>query len=87
MKATQTELILAALLKGESLSQLEALQRFGCMRLGARILEIKKRGYDVEARAVSNGEKHFVRYRLRVPPPQLPPAFPPVESTNQQQLL
>jgi len=34
--------IRAALLRGKKISALSALREFGCMRLGARILEIRK---------------------------------------------
>ena len=45
---TQAEEILKALLSGQSLTPLEALQNFGCFRLGARIWDLKQLGYDIK---------------------------------------
>lgn len=45
---TQTEQIREALNKGEVLTPLEALNRFGCMRLGARIYELKRNGMAIQ---------------------------------------
>ena len=39
---SQAEQILTALHRGESLTPLDALNRFGCMRLGARIFELRQ---------------------------------------------
>jgi hypothetical protein len=84
---SQTDQILQALLRGESISQLEALDRFGSMRLGARIEELRKRGYDIQTRAESRNGKHYARYWLKVEPPALPPAFPPKPVENQSSLF
>ena len=61
--------ILAYMQGGGSLTQLEALNLFGCMRLGARILDIKKAGYTVgdtwEIHRNEAGEyKRYKRYFL-----------------------
>ena len=65
----QTTKILAYMQGGGSLTQFEALNLFGCMRLGARILEIKKAGYTVgdtwEIHRNEDGEyKRYKRYFL-----------------------
>lgn len=39
--ASQSAQIKAALLAGETLTPLDALKRFGCFRLGARIWELR----------------------------------------------
>jgi hypothetical protein len=44
---SQTDAILAHLRAGNSLTQLEALSLFGCMRLPSRIDELHKRGVGV----------------------------------------
>lgn len=50
---SQTKKILRYLLDGNSITPLEALDRFNCMRLGARIKDIKKRlGYPPERKRV-----------------------------------
>lgn len=39
--------ILSYLLEGYTLTQMEAITKFGCMRLGARIFELKEQGYPI----------------------------------------
>ena len=39
--------ILAALKRGETLTPIDAEQRFGCMRLAARICKLKKEGWNI----------------------------------------
>ena len=43
---TQSAQILKALKNGERLTHLDAEKRFNCLRLGARIYDLKKRGYN-----------------------------------------
>ena len=46
--ASQTARIKAALLRGETLTPMDALRRFGCFRLGARIWDLRnKQGMDI----------------------------------------
>ena len=46
--ASQTARIKAALLRGEKLTPMDALRRFGCFRLGARIWELRnEHGMDI----------------------------------------
>ena len=52
---TQAERILSALLAGESLTSLDALDRFGCSRLAARIEELRRAGWPVVSRLVETG--------------------------------
>ena len=54
MTATESQRtqILDWMLKGHRITGLEALRRFGCMRLGARILELKKIGCQIEDRFI-----------------------------------
>lgn len=70
---SQLENILQALKDGEILTPLDALDRFGCFRLGARIKDLRQLGHHIV-----NLEKsgHFARYKL-IPPEKiiLPPAF------------
>lgn len=63
---SQTDLILSYLLrkKSNTLNPVEALRMFRCMRLGARIYDIKKRGYRIETKFVKNGNKRYANYRL-----------------------
>lgn len=55
---TQRQKIFFYLLAGKCLTGIEALQLFACMRLGARIYELKKLGITVVAR---NGKTKRVK--------------------------
>lgn len=44
---TQATAILTHLQSGKTLTPLEALDKFGCFRLGARIHELKRDGHDI----------------------------------------
>ena len=62
---TQMDRILAHLLGGGSLTALEALDRFGCSRLAARIGDIRAMGYQVHAEMVTlDNAKRVARYRI-----------------------
>lgn len=62
---SQNETIRAALLTGRAITPLEALQEFGCLRLAARISDLRRTGMDIECRQVTRNGKRFARYRLR----------------------
>ena len=64
---SQEALILAHLATGAELSPLEALQRFGCLRLGARIYALRQDGVDIVSRTVREGRKAWAAYRLAIP--------------------
>ena len=51
-KMSQTDLILDYLLNGGKLTALEALDKFGCFRLGARIWDIRNMGYIVDKQTI-----------------------------------
>lgn len=66
---TQNEHILAWLESGRSISPREADDMFGCTRLGARIYDLKQRGYPIISERVDGvnkfGDKcHWARYRI-----------------------
>lgn len=65
MTETQTAATLAHLKTGRSITFLEALERFGCMHLPRRILDLKESGYAIEGEweTAPNG-KRFKRYTL-----------------------
>ena len=48
MKMTQCEMILQYIEENGSITQLDALKEFGCMRLASRMCDIKKMGYPVK---------------------------------------
>ena len=49
---SQTQQILTALQRGERITPLDALDRFGCMRLAPRICDIERMGYKVDRKFV-----------------------------------
>lgn len=61
--ASQERMILEALKNGESLTPLESLKRFGCLRLGARIWDLKRKGHDVKKNIVkTDSGKRVAQY-------------------------
>lgn len=68
-KKSQKDLILAHIEKYGSITPLEAQRFYSCMRLGARIWDLRRDGYDIVSELVEvptrNGGKAVVaRYRL-----------------------
>lgn len=61
---TQNTAILNHLEKGKSITPLDALKRFGCFRLGARIWELRERGHSIKKETVFRNGKHFASYSL-----------------------
>ena len=45
-------------------TQMEALRKFGCMRLGARIFDLKEQGYNIKTTMISKNNKRFAKYQL-----------------------
>lgn len=66
--ATQCAAILAWLQSGKSITPKEALDEFGCMRLGARIYDLKQQGHEIVARNKKvegrNGPARVAEYSL-----------------------
>lgn len=60
----QTNEILEHLKRGLSITPLEALQKYGCMRLGARIWDLHKEGYDIRCELVNDNGKRYARYYM-----------------------
>lgn len=62
---SQTDLILEWMLAGHTITPLEALEKFKCFRLWARIADIKARGYLVYSEFVTTpSEKKVKQYHL-----------------------
>ena len=66
----QTKEILSWLEQGNSITPILALERFGCFRLGARIWDLRKMGYNIESKLVGD-KKHWAEYSLKREPKQL----------------
>ena len=65
MTNTQNDAILSHLESGASLTPLEALHLFGCMRLAARINDLRNRGHDIHTAEEGDGlGKRWARYTL-----------------------
>lgn len=62
---SQAEKILDYMLSGKAITPIEALDLFGCFRLGARIADIKAKGYLVYSDRITlpNGKK-VAQYHL-----------------------
>lgn len=63
---SQNARILEFLQSGRSLSALDALEKFGALRLAARMHNLRREGHDIvsETRTTHTG-KRVARYRLR----------------------
>lgn len=61
---TQNEAILSHLRNGNKITPIEALDKFGCFRLGARIHNLKQDGEEIKSRLVVHGKKRFSEYWL-----------------------
>ena len=67
--STQCAQIKAHLQSGRSITPLEALDLYGCFRLGARIYDLRKEGMDIERqmRSYKNADGKrvaFAEYRM-----------------------
>lgn len=62
---SQTEMILSALKKGDSLTHLDALNLFGCLRLAARVSDLRNAGHVIDTETVKVNGKAFALYRMR----------------------
>lgn len=62
---SQTDAILTYLKTGKALTPLEALSRFGCFRLAARIKELREDGHAISTDKIETpGGARVARYRL-----------------------
>jgi hypothetical protein len=61
---SQNSAILKYLRAGHSLTPLDALRRFGCLRLSGRIKNLRDAGHRILTQMVSVGGKRVARYRM-----------------------
>ena len=66
---SQTETILKHLRTRGSITPLEALTEYGCMRLGARVYDLKRMGHRITAERMDyvtehGVRKHYAKYRM-----------------------
>lgn len=64
---SQCKNILRHLQSGKTINPLQALDQYDCLRLGARIYDLKKRGHSIDSRMIraKNGKK-YAEYSMRV---------------------
>lgn len=62
---SQAAAILKHLQKGQTITSLQALNLYGCARLGARVHELKRGGHQIASSRVATGNgKHVASYQL-----------------------
>ena len=66
-ETSQTNQILEYMRAGNPITSLDALRLFGCMRLGARIYDLKQRGHMINTLIVKDDVSgaRYARYYLR----------------------
>ncbi|WP_294966512.1 helix-turn-helix domain-containing protein [uncultured Gilliamella sp.] len=62
---SQCDLILIHLQSGKTINPLQALNLYGCFRLGARIYDLKKAGFDIDSRLVHENGVQYAEYSMR----------------------
>ena len=62
---SQNRAILEHLRAGHELSAIDALHKFGCLRLAARIDNLRMEGVEIETRIERKGSKHWAVYYIR----------------------
>ena len=62
-KKSQKQQILDYMLDGNEITPIDALNKFGCFRLGARIADLRDEGYDIKT-SIAKADKKYAIYRL-----------------------
>ena len=61
---SQNEAIRRHLQTGKAITPLEALERYGCFRLAARIDDLRNEGLDIETLTLTRNGKRYASYKL-----------------------
>jgi hypothetical protein len=62
---SQAQQILSHLVRGRTLTPLQALEKFDCLRLGGRIHQLRRRGHKIKREMIElRNNKHVARYSL-----------------------
>lgn len=61
---TQKQQIQAYLQKGKTITPLQALNKFGCFRLAARIADLRNEGLNIATKNVTKDGKTFASYSI-----------------------
>ena len=64
MRVSQQDKILRHLKKGKPITPLEALREYGCMRLAARVYDLRGLGHEIISETVERNGKKIARYRI-----------------------
>ena len=64
MKQSVNEKLESWLQRGYGITQLQALEKWGCMRLGARIHELRVKGMNILTEMVNRNDKTYAKYSL-----------------------
>jgi len=59
---SQTQAIKQHLERGQAITPLEALQQYGCLRLAARISDLRDQGMKIRTEIVELNDKRFAKY-------------------------
>lgn len=62
--SSQNARILKALKAGARITPIDALNLFGCLRLSARIADLKEKGHHIETELRKENGKRFAEYHL-----------------------
>jgi len=62
---SQCDRILIHLQSGKTINPLQALNLYGCFRLGARIYDLKQDGFDIDSRLVHENGVQYAEYSMR----------------------
>ena len=64
---SQNQEILNHLMKGKSITALEAIEKYGVMRLAARICDLRDRQYMISKVMIEHNKKRFAKYYILNP--------------------
>ena len=53
------------LTEGKSITPLEALNKYGCFRLAARISDLRNEGLDIKTELIQKGKMKYAKYVLK----------------------
>lgn len=67
MKKSVNEKLESWLTKGHGITQLQALEKWGCMRLSARVNELRKNGINILTTLIQRDGKTYAKYSLLKP--------------------
>lgn len=64
---SQNQMILEALQAGEAITAIDALNRFRCFRLAARIRDLRDAGHDIQSIQKTTNGKNYAVYKMEQP--------------------